>query len=175
MARGARTADHLNSQACLGMGTSRREPMDALEVRDVLLWKQRMRASWQACAAFCGRPEADVRRACEGLARAATIASPPLPPLPPPVEVKVVEVVSYRPVTTRTRLRAGLTPGSQADRVLNALAGCPMTAPELAGVLAMHRGNLSPTLSKMLAAGLIATRSNPNGRGYLYHLPEPTA
>lgn len=46
-------------------GVGRRDPMTALEARDVMAWKDRTRSSWQAAAAYAGRCQHDVRLACD--------------------------------------------------------------------------------------------------------------
>jgi DNA-binding CsgD family transcriptional regulator len=61
---GRRSTDALGAQV-YGGGVSRREGMNAAEIADVLAWKARTRAGWQACAQYCGRSVADVRAACE--------------------------------------------------------------------------------------------------------------
>lgn len=178
MAGGGRGGvSHLRSEVGAGMGSSRRESMNVLEVADVLRWREKTRASWSACASYCGRSEADVRKACEAVLKGATTGVIAVArPVEPVVAEAPAEPSPLRRVSKASRMKGvpqGLRPGSVGSRVLVLLADGPMTAPAMRAFLGANGGTLSGTIAFLVKTGRVRTQPNPSGRGWLYSLTEP--
>lgn len=151
---------HLASEVGAGVGTSRREPMTAFEVADVLRWKERTRASWQATADYCGRNVEDVKRACGAVVRSLTIQpeARPEPPPEPPVNGYLPALVINPPK---------LSPSSR--RVLRVLKGRVGTVKAISGWIELSPEATHSILAKLLHRGLV--KSGP-GWPRVWGLPD---
>lgn len=154
MAGGGRGGtSHLKSEVGAGMGSSRRESMNVLEVADVLRWREKTRASWSACASYCGRSEADVRKACEAVLKGATLtAGPKAGPVQPTREDKIIAECGFGP-RTLTQLQMAVTCRSAELRAL-------VDALIASGQLESRRGRGGGTLVA-LPGGFPSLRSEP--------------
>lgn len=109
-----------------GAHAGRRDPMTALEVRDVLLWRARRYPNgggWQATAAFAGRSEHDVRINCDpDYARQHGKSARELQDAERRRAALSANEAAAAAATPSTDLRRGLRSGSNSWRVLVALA-----------------------------------------------------
>lgn len=147
MAGGGRGGtSHLKSEVGAGMGSSRRESMNAHEVADVLAWREKTRASWSACAAYCGRAEVDVRKACEAVLKSAAVAG----------MMAVSRVAAPVRITAEDAAR---TPGERARvSLLAALKAGPMTRLELVEAAALSEPTVRRYVDQLVADGSVVRR-----------------
>lgn len=152
-----------------GVVPARRDSMSAREIADVVDWKIRMRAGWQAAANYAGRSMQDVRGACTEVevrmlaarrfaARAVTAAVATVPAR----EVPAVRPVAVRvEVTPKAAAPADPLPQGYAADLVMMLARGPLVRREIVAWTGWGGSLVLETVRRLEAAGWAASIPSP--------------